>query len=69
MSNVKLVSNKKDYLKRKLEPRYKWHKIFGNNLCQIRKSKLALKLNKPGYNGICILELNHVLMYELRMLF
>ena len=40
------------------------HKIFDNNLVTIRKSKLALKLNKPAYIGICILELSKVLIYE-----
>ena len=40
------------------------HKIFGNSLVAIRKSKLASKLNKPAYIGMCILELSNVLMYE-----
>ena len=39
------------------------HKIFDNNLA-IRKSKLALKLNKPAYIGVCILDLSKVLIYE-----
>ena len=30
----------------------------------IRKSKLVLKLNKPAYIGMCILELTKVLIYE-----
>ena len=40
------------------------HKIFDNNLVSIRKNKLALKLNKAAYTGMCILELSKVLMYE-----
>ena len=40
------------------------HKIFENNLVVIHKSKLTLKLNKPSYIGICILELSKVLVYE-----
>ena len=40
------------------------HKIFDNNLVAIRKSKFPLKLNKPAYIGMCILELSKVLMYE-----
>ena len=28
------------------------HKTFDNNLVAIRKSKLALKLNKPAYIGM-----------------
>ena len=38
--------------------------IFDNNLVVIHKSKLTLKLNKPSYIGICILELSKVLVYE-----
>ena len=55
--NVKLVNNKKDYLKCTSKTSYMSHKIFDNNLVAICKSKLALKLNKPAYIGICILEL------------
>ena len=40
------------------------HKIFDNTLIATCKSKLALKLNKPAYTGISILELNKVLMYK-----
>ena len=40
------------------------HKIFEKNLVAISKSKLALKLNKPAYIGMCILEMSKVLMYE-----
>ena len=62
--NVKLVNNKKDYLKCTLKPSYMSHKIFGNNLVAIHKSKLTLKLNKPAYAGMSILELGKVLMQE-----
>ena len=40
------------------------HKIFDNNLVVICKSKLELKLNKPTYIGLCILDLGKVLIYE-----
>ena len=40
------------------------HKIFANNLVAMRKSKLTLKLNKPAYTRMLILELSKVLMYE-----
>ena len=39
-------------------------KVFHNDLVTIRKNKLTLTLNKPAYMGMCILELNKVLMYE-----
>ena len=62
--NVKLVSNKKDYLKWTSKPSYMSHKIFDNDLVAIRKNKVTLTLNKPAYIGMCILELSKVLMYE-----
>ena len=34
------------------------------SLVAIRKSKLALKLNKPAYIEMCVLELSKSLMYE-----
>ena len=40
------------------------HKIIDNNLFAVCKSKLALKLNKPAYIGMCVLELCKVLMYK-----
>ena len=64
--DVKLVNNKKDYLKCTPKPSYKSHKIFGNNLVTIRKSKLALKLSKPAYIGTCILEFSKILMYQIK---
>ena len=35
-------------------------------LVAIRKNKVALTFNKPGYIGMCILELSKLLMYEFR---
>ena len=40
------------------------HKIFEINLVAIHKRKVTLKLNKPAYIGMCILELSKVLMYK-----
>ena len=61
---VKLINNKKYYLKCTSKPSYVSHKIFDNNLAAIHKNKLALKLNKPAYIGMCIPESSKVLMYE-----
>ena len=62
--DVKLVSNKEDYLKWTSKPSYMSQKISDNNLVAICKNKVALTLNKPAYVGMCILELSKVLMYE-----
>ena len=40
------------------------HKIFGNNLLEIRKNRVALKLDKPAHIGMCILEFSKVLIYK-----
>ena len=62
--DVKLVINKKDYLKWKSKPSYMSHKIFDSYLVAICKNKVTLTLNKPAYIGMYILELSKVLMYE-----
>ena len=62
--DVKLVSNKKDYLKRTFKPSYMSHIIFENDLIAICKNKVTLTLNKLAYIGKCILELSKVSMYE-----
>ena len=40
------------------------HKIFDSDLVAIYKNKVTLRLKKPAYIGVCILELSKVLMYE-----
>ena len=64
--DVKLVSNKKDYLKWASKPSYMSHKIFDNDLVKtkLNKNKVKLMLKKHAYIGMCILELSKVLMYE-----
>ena len=62
--NVKLVSNKEDYLKWTSKPSYMSHKIFDNDLVTIRKNKDRLTLDKPANVGMYILESSKVLMYE-----
>ena len=52
----------KMYIKSKL---YILDKIFDNNVFAKRKRKVALKLNKPPYIGMSILEFNKVLIYEI----
>ena len=45
--DVKLVSDKTDYLKWESKPSYMSHKTFDNDLVAIRKSKASLTLNNP----------------------
>ena len=60
--DVRLINKNKDYLKWTSKPSYMSHKIFNNDLVAIHKSKVILTLNKSAYNGMCILDLNKVLM-------
>ena len=64
--DVQLENNEKDYLKRTSKPSYMSHKMLGNNLIAIRKSKITLTLDKPAYIGICILDLSKVLICRFR---
>ena len=61
--DVRLVNNEKEYLKCRSKSSYVSHKIFGNNLVELQKSKVALKLKKPVYIRMCILEFSKILMY------
>ena len=63
-TDVELVNNEKEYLSRTSKPGYMSHKIFGNNLVPMRNTKLALKLTKPVYIGMFILDLSKILMWE-----
>ena len=50
--DIKLSSNKKDYLKWTSRPNYMSHKIFDNDLTGTRKSKTTFTPNKPAYIGM-----------------
>ena len=63
-TDVKLVTNEKDYLKWASKPSYLSQKVFDNDLVTIHKSKVTLTLNKPAYVRMFILDLMQVLMYE-----
>ena len=56
--DVRLVSNKKYYLKCTSKLSHISHKIIDNDLITIRQNKVALKPNKPAYTVICVLELS-----------
>ena len=62
--DVKLVNSKWYYSKCTSRRSYMSHKIFENSLVAIRKTKLALKLKRPAYIGMSVLELSKVLMYD-----
>ena len=59
--DVKLVSSKKDNLKRTYKRSYMSRKTFDNDLVAICKNKVTLTLNYSAYIGMCVLELSKVL--------
>ena len=61
-TDVRLVSNKKNYLKWTSKPNFKLQKIFDNDLAKIRKSRVTWKLNNPLYVGMRILDLSKALV-------
>ena len=62
--NVRLVSNKKDFLKYTSRPTYITHKIFGKDYAAIREIKPILVLIKPIYVGFTVLDLSKWNMYD-----
>ena len=62
--NVRLVNNKKDFLKYTSRPTYITHKIFGKNYAAIHEIKPVLIINKPIYIGITVLDLSKWKMYD-----
>ena len=62
--NVKLVTEGDQLLKLSSKPTYVSCKIFHENLVAVNMKKERLKLDKPSYVGLCILDLSKVLMYD-----
>ena len=62
--DVKLLRNKKYYLKWISKPSYLSRKIVDKDLVAIGRNKVTLTFNKPAYIGMCILEFSKALMYE-----
>ena len=55
--NVRLVNNKKKFLKYTSRPTHITHKISVKNYAAIHEIKPVLALNKPIYVGFTVLEL------------
>ena len=56
--SLRLVNNKKYFLKYISRPTYITHKIFPKNYAAIHEIKPVLTLNKPIYVGFTVLELS-----------
>ena len=62
--SIRVVNNKKDYLKHVSKRTFIPQKIFGKKCTTIHETKSVLTLNKPIYVGFTVLELSKWLMYD-----
>ena len=62
--DIKLVTDKEQLLKWVSKPSFISCKIFNEDLVAVHKIKPTLKLNRPAYVGMCILDLSKTLMYN-----
>ena len=63
-SNIYLETEPNHLLRQTAKPTFVSCKIFHENLVAIHMKKSFLKLDKPSYVGMCILDLSKVLMYD-----
>ena len=62
--DIKLVNNKKDYLKTVMRPNFKSGTLLGPDLMGCKMGKIKVVMNKPVYLGQAILDLSKLIMYE-----
>ena len=62
--DIKLVTIDKRRNQLVSEPNYHTKKWFTENLLAIEMKKIKVKMNKPIYLGLSILEISKILMYE-----
>ena len=62
--NIKLVTNKAQYLKTVMKPNFKFGVLFGENLMGYEMGKIKVVMKKPAYLGQAILDLSKIVMYE-----
>ena len=62
--DIKLVTTDKRRNRLMSEPNYHTRKWFSENLLAIEMKKTKVKMNKPIYLGLSILEISKILIYE-----
>ena len=60
--NIKLVTNREEYLKLVMKPNFKSGVRFGPNLMGCEMGKIKVVMNKPVYLGQAILDLSKIVM-------
>ena len=66
--DIKLVTTDKRRNQLVSEPNYHATKWFAENLLAIEMKKMKVKMNKPVYLGLPILEISKTLMYDFGMI-
>ena len=66
--DIKLVTTEEKRIKLVSEPNYHSIKHFSNNLLAIEMKKTKVKMNKPVYLGMSILDISKMLRYEFGMI-
>ena len=62
--NIKLVTSDKRRKRLVSEPNYHSHKNFSDHLMAIEMKKTRVKMNKPLYLGMSLLDISKTLLYE-----
>ena len=62
--SIKLVTTKDQLLKWVAKPTFQRSVIYNEKLTAILRTKESIKLNKPSFVGMCILDLSKTLMYD-----
>ena len=62
--NIELVHTRKRLAKLSAKPTYKTTKIFKEDLVAVEMERAKVKLYKPCYSGMCILDLSKLAMYD-----
>ena len=63
-SDIKLVTTEEKRIKLVSEPNYHTTKHFSDNLLAIEMKKTKVKMNKPVYLGMSIIDISKTIMYE-----
>ena len=64
--DIKLVTSDKRRKRLVSEPNYHSHKNFSDHLMAIEMKKIRVKMTKPLYLGMSILDISKILMYKFR---
>ena len=56
--NVKIVTDQAKFLTLIAKPSFVSFKLFGDNICAVQLRKTSIKLDKPSYVGMTILDIS-----------